>query len=166
MQGTILPNDYFLIRDTKNGTYHWYKGDPFRCDDRRELEVSIEEVITSFIGIGTIANPVVVCLNCALIDRSVNFDVRLLAGIRNGSEEKHFEDMNGNVIDVLEVKNSDAQYPLSGAVFNKDGDVIEIRKYSFQGECSDGKEDHHLMAVNGRLDYARAITNVSGPDDE
>ncbi len=165
MQGTILPNDYFLIRDSKDGMFHWYKGDPFRCQDRTKLEVGIEEVITSYIGTGTIANPVVVCLNCALLDRSVKFDVRLLSGIRNGSEEKHFEDMNGNVIDVLEVKNSDAQYPLSGAVFNNDGDVIEIRKYSFEGVCSDGKEEHCLVAVNGRLDYARTIS-ISAADDE
>ena len=36
-----------------------------------------------------------------------------------------------------------------GAVFNEKGDVIEIRKYSFKGACSDGVDEHHLMAING-----------------
>lgn len=156
-QGKVLPNDYFLIRD-KKGMYHWYKKDPLRCKDK-ENEVSIEEEIREVVGDGSVGNPVLVRLNCAKVNRSENFNIGLLASIRRGYEAKHFEDMNGNVIDVLEIHNSDARFPLTGAVFNENGDVLEVRKYSFEGVCSDGVEEHHLMAVNGSANFDKTLND-------
>ncbi len=161
-QGTVLPNDYFLTRD-KNGNYHWFKKDPLRCKDK-DNEIRIEDEIGEVVGRGDIGNPVLVRLNCAKINRSISFNIGLLSSIRRGREAKHFEDMDGNVIDVLEVQNSDNKYPLTGAVFNSQGDVIQVRKYSFEGVCSDGVEAHHLMAINGaaNFDQPKAEKEVEG----
>lgn len=152
MKGTVLPKDYFLTRD-KNGEYHWFEEDPLKSKDRKAAEVNIASVISDTVGWGDIANPVIVHINCAKIDRSVEFNIGLLASVRKGEQDKHFEDLAGNVIDVLDVQNSDKAYPLSGAVFNAYGDVVAVRKYSFKGECSDGAEEHHLIAINGLANF-------------
>lgn len=148
IRGIVLPNDYFLVKD-KDGYYHWFAKDPLRNKDKKAIEVNIEDAIAQAVGVGTVANPVIVHLNCAKVDRSVSFNIGLLSSVRRGDEAKHFEDMEGNIVDVLEIQNSDTAFPLSGAVFNEKGDVIEIRKYSFKGACSDGVDEHHLMAING-----------------
>lgn len=156
IKGKILPQDYFLTRDSQ-GEYHWYGEDPLKSKDRAAVEVSIEDIISNTVGWGTIANPVMVRLNCAKVDRSVEFNVGLLARIRKGEEDRHFEDMAGNVIDVLEVQNSDKEFPLTGVVFNSLGDVVETRKYSYKGDCKDGDETHHLMAMNGQAVFENDI---------
>lgn len=148
MRGKVLPNDYFLTRD-KNGNFHWYMSDPLRSRDIETLEVKIEDVISDFVGFGDIANPVMVHLNCAKIDRSEKFNVGLLAGVRSGKENKHFEDYNGDFIDIAEIRNSSAEFPLTGIVYNESGDFVEARRYSFKGECSDGIEEHTLIALSG-----------------
>lgn len=148
IKGIVLPNDYFLTRDN-DGRYHWWSKDPLRAKNKAEIEVQIESIITEVVGFGDIANPVLVHLNCAKVDRSVAFQSGLLANIRRGSEAKHFEDLSGSVIDVLEIQNSDRDFPLTGAVFNEKGDVVSVRKYSFKGDCSDGVEEHKLIAMDG-----------------
>lgn len=148
MKGTVLPKDYFLVR-TRDGEYHWYSEDPLKSDNREEAEVSIEDVITQAVGWGDVDNPVMVHLNCAKIDRSVPFNIGLLAGVRKGSEDKHFEDMSGRVIDVLEAQNPDREFPLTGVVLGSAGEFIDARQYSFKGLCKDGDEAHRLIAVVG-----------------
>lgn len=148
MKGTVLPKDYFLVRG-RDGEYHWYSEDPLKAADRDSVEVSIEDVITQAVGWGDVDNPVMVHLNCAKIDRSVPFHVGLLAGIRKGSEDKHFEDMSGHVIDVLEAQNPDKEFPLTGVVLGSAGEFIEARQYSFKGLCKDGEESHRLIAIVG-----------------
>ena len=68
-KGIVLPKDYFLTRD-KNGVYHWYEEDPLKSKDRQKAEVDIASVISETVGYGNIANPVMVHLLCARIDRS------------------------------------------------------------------------------------------------
>jgi len=154
-KGIVLPKDYFLTRD-KNGVYHWYEEDPLKSKDRQKAEVDIASVISETVGYGNIANPVMVHLLCARIDRSVEFNISLLTALRKGTENKHFEDMLGNIVEVLEFQNSDPEYPLNGIVLDSRGDMVEMRCYSGRGECRDGVEDHRLLAIKGPASFAAA----------
>lgn len=164
MRGIVLPNDFFLVRD-KDGLYHWYSEDPLKSKNRDAAEIAIESVISEAVGWGDVANPVVVRINCAKIDRSVAFNVGLLASVRKGVENKHFEDMSGNIIDILDVQNTDRDFPLSAAVYNCYGDAVELRKYSFNGECKDGREEHHLLAINGPAVF-KPLEQEDAPEQE
>lgn len=149
LKGKVYPKQLFLTRD-KNGGYHWYDKDPMRIPNREDEELmSIEEIITNFVGTGDVTNPVGVYINCCKIVRSEAFNISQPANIRQGIENKHFEDLEGSVVDVLAVRNSDPEYPLNGVVFDRRGNVVENRTYNLAGFCKDGNEDHSLIAING-----------------
>lgn len=147
-KGTVLQNDYWLARDGK-GEFHWYSQDPLKTTNRRSIEVAIEEIISDNVGVGDIANPVMVRFNCLKVERSSEFDTSLLGAIRNGSAKKHLEDFNGNIVTIAEVQSADLQYPLNGIVYDANGYGVALRKYSPAGLCSDNEEDHRLIVVDG-----------------
>ena len=162
--GKSFTYDPFLIRD-KNGFIHWYRKDPMKAENREETEISIEEEIMSLVGTGTIANPVMVHITCARVNRSEAFNISQPAEVRR-SGSRHFEDLTGTVIDILEVRNSSPQFPLSGVVFNSRGDIIGNRRYSEQGVCEDGVEDHAIVIVNGPAVFEADVRgDVDGSSD-
>lgn len=146
-KGIVLPIDYFLVRD-EHGMYHWYQKDPHKDKNRRENEIIIEKVISEAVGIGDVENPVMVHLKAIRIDRSAPFTVALLEQVRKG-EEKHFEDRDGHVVEIIEAQNNDPDFPLNAVVLNEQGNMIKLRKYSFKGECKDGLAEHQLLVFSG-----------------
>lgn len=148
IKGTNYPKDVFLVRD-KNDVFHWYTKDPMKAENREEHEISVENEIMNLVGKGTVENPVVVHISCARINRSEAFNMAQPSEVRRGNGNRHFEDLTGAVIDILEVRNSNPDFPLSGVVFNKKGDIVDNRRYSIQGLCEDGDEDHTIVIVNG-----------------
>lgn len=148
IKGKNYPNDLFLTVD-RNGLHHFYRKDPMKVENREDYEVSLAHEIMDFIGSGDITNPVLLHISCAKIHRSEEFNISLPGAIRRGEEDKHFEDLTGSVIDILEVRNSSPEFPLSGVVFNRKGDIVANRRYSLRGECEDGQENHSIVAVAG-----------------
>ena len=150
IKGRVYPEQLYLTCD-KRGIYHWYRRDPMGIPNREEEELSsIEDLISDFYGRGDVANPVTIFINGVKIVRTEKFDILQMVNIRQGTVNRHIEDMEGSVVDILEVRNADPSYPLNGVVFDRRGNILETRTYSIDGLCKDGNEEHSLMAVNGK----------------
>ena len=162
-KGIVLPVDYFLVKDD-HGIYHWYKKDPHKDKNRRENEISIEAAISEAVGVGNIENPVMVHLKAIRVDRSAPFTVALLEQIRKGGEERHFEDRDGHVVEIIEAQNNDPAFPLNAVVLNEYGDMIKLRQYSFKGECKDGYPEHQLLVFNGLAEFA--VRTEENPEEK
>lgn len=148
VKSTVLPKDLFLVRDAQ-GNFHWYNSDPLKLTDRATAEVNVEEAIAEVVGWGDDANPVMVNIRAAKINRSEEFNTSLLTGIRKGVEDKHIADLTGSVVDISEYQNVSKEFPLSGIVFSRSGEPLSMRLYNFRGECSDGEPSHQLIVMSG-----------------
>ncbi len=150
-KGKVYPKDLYLVSDA-NHEYHFYLSDPMKTRDRAGAEVNIGELISDFIGgDGTVANPIVVALNCAAIQRCEPFAISQPGAIRTGQLKKHFEDMEGRIVDILETKNSDPDFPFNGVLLSRNGAMLGVATYSVLGECKDGIEDHALVCMDGLI---------------
>lgn len=149
--GTAYPGNLYLV-ESADGGYEWYDCDPRGAEgrDRHRIE-SIESFITGWFGDSDLGNPIMVRLECEALDRCTPFDAAMPHRVRCGELAKHFEDLEGSVIEVTEQTGDDPDWPFVGAVL-KDGTVLETRTYSLRGACSDGDEGHRLVAVDGILE--------------
>lgn len=162
-KGIVLPIDYYLVKD-EHGMYHWYQKDPHKDKNRRENEIEIEKVISEAVGCGDIENPVMVHLKAIRIDRSAPFTVALLEQVRKG-EEKHFEDRDGHVVEIIEAQNGNPKFPLNAVVLNEYGSMIKLRQYSFKGECKDGHAEHQLLVFSGPAVFETQPEEKAEPAD-
>ncbi len=147
-KGNLYPHTIYMVNDD-NHVSHFYESDPMRTEDRESAEINIGEVISDFVGEGSVMNPVLVALNCAKLERSEPFAVSQPGAVRCGTLKKHFEDMAGHIVDVLDTRNDDANFPFNGVLLTREGKMVGTATYSLKGECSDGVESHNLVLVEG-----------------
>ena len=87
----------------------------------------------------------------------------LQSEIRKGEVEKHLENMDGNLVEILDTRSiADSEYPLNGVVINRYGEPIQLCRFNMSGKCSDGNPLHNLVAINGQY----KIEKMPEPDSE
>ena len=147
-KGKQFPKDLYMVRDAA-GIVRWYEKDPMKTADRDDAEVDLTEVLEDFYGAGSVANPVALRLVGARLYRCEPFAISQPAAIRMGKLARHLEDLAGHVVDILDARNPDVEYPLNGVLMDRDGHMTGTATYSMKGECSDGNPDHALVCVEG-----------------
>lgn len=150
MEGKIYPGEIFLVRG-RDGKGHCYLQDPMKIRNRGELEVDFTETMFGFFGESNAVNPMVLHVSGVVFSRGEAFDISMPAKVRTGSYDGHFEDSEGNVVEVLPVRSPDPLFPVNGIVLTRDGRLVEQRLYDGTGRCADGNADHALYVVNGPL---------------
>ena len=165
VKGQNYPTNLYLTRG-RDGKFHWYDRDPKTLENRTNSEIaSLEANIMGLVGNGDDMNPVIVQLVCAHIIRSEAFNISQPAEVRRGGNVKHFEDLDGAVVDVLEFRNSNPAFPFSGVVFDDRGDVVGNRKYAPDGKCEDGVDGHTIVLIAGPAVFESDVPNDE-PGDE
>ena len=131
--GKRYPKDVFLTRDN-NGRFHWYSKDPLGLPCKEDFEYSsIEEVITDFVGTGSVVEPVKVNFECLKLTRSLPFSIAHVSAIRQGRLRAYL----------------DPAWPLRGLPVSSEGKRLRERLYSLGGECSDLVPGHRLVTFLG-----------------
>ena len=172
-KGQIYPKNLYLIMGN-DGYAHWYKEDPKNLKNRDEAEIDLAEVLFGFYGSGSAMNPLMVSLNCALLDRCEQFNTARLTEIRNRTVRKHIEDGCGNRVDIEPINSGDIDYPLSGSVYDENHQLLARRLYTPTGECSDNNREHDLWVYRDprpknsltEEQLHRMHQSVSGEGDE
>lgn len=172
LKGKTYPVNLYIVRDS-DGVIHWYDFDPHKLkkEDRANHEVqSVGDSIIEFCsGAADTINPVVVNIACAHIVRGETFNPSQPAVVRRqgGNNPKHFEDLSGAVVDVLEYQNQSPSFPFSGVVLDRYGNVIATRRFASDGKCEDGEADHTLVLMAGLPIFEKEIPGVDeGPDGD
>lgn len=147
--GKRYPKDVFLTRDDK-GRFHWYSRDPLGLPNKEDYEYSsIEEVITDFVGTGSVIEPIKVNFECLKLTRSLPFSIAHVSAIRQGSLRAYLGDADGSVVTILPERSDDPAWPLRGLPVSSEGKRIRERLYSLAGECSDRVAAHRLVTFLG-----------------
>ncbi len=147
--GRLHPDTFFLSQD-ENGMYHCFRRDPMKVEDPEDEEItSIADLISDFAGPCDIANPVVFRFAAEKINRCTRFTITLPDEIRVGKVNQHIQDMTGRIVEILNSRNPDPEFPLNGVVFDRSGAMLTTRTYAADGSCSDRIGEHHLIGVVG-----------------
>lgn len=147
--GKRYPKDVFLTRDN-NGRFHWYSRDPLGLPCKEDFEYSsIEEVLTDFVGTGSVVEPVKVNFECLKLTRSLPFSIAHVSAIRQGRLRAYLGDADGCVVTVLPERSDDPAWPLRGLPVSSEGKRLRERLYSLAGECSDLVPGHRLVTFLG-----------------
>jgi len=144
IEAKLLPRDLFLVKGS-DGNVHWFLNDPMN-NSSLDNETNIAEEIFAFVGTGDIANPVMVRIQCAHINRCQPFNPEWPGRIRRGEVKKHLQDITGAQVDIISSTNR-SDFPFNGAVLNEDGSVSCVRTYNEEGECSDGISEHSIFVM-------------------
>lgn len=158
MEGKIYPGEIFLVRGS-DGKGHCYLQDPMKIKDRDSVEVDFADTMFGFFGDSNAVNPMVLHISGAVFSRGEAFDISMPAKVRSGSYDGHFEDMEGNIVEVLPMRSSDPLFPVNGIVLTREGGFVAQRHYNGQGQCSDKDGNHVILVVNG------ALENGAGKED-
>lgn len=150
VEGKIFPGELFLVRG-RDGKGHCYSQDPMKVKDRESVEVDLAEALFNFYGESDPVNPMVLHVSGVVFNRGEAFNISMPAKVRSGSYDGHFEDMEGNIVEVLPMRGSDPLFPVNGIVLNKEGVLVAQRHFNGTGQCEDGDEYHRLIVVNGAL---------------
>lgn len=148
VKGKLYPDNIYMAVDSDH-VCHFYRKDPMHTSNREADEVNIGDLLIDFCGEPSIINPVVFALNVAVLDRGEPFAISQPGAVRSGQLKKHFEDLEGHVVDILETKNGDRDFPFNGVLLTRQGTMVGNATYSVTGECKDGIENHRLVCVNG-----------------
>ena len=149
-KGKVYPKNIYMVTDSEH-VCHFYESDPMRTPDRDAVEVTLAALIVDSVGEGTVPNPVMIALNCAVLKRSEPFAISQPGSIRSGALKRDFEDMAGRVVDILETQNTDPEYPFNGVLLSRDGRMLGTATYSTTGECKDQVSDHTIVCVDGEF---------------
>lgn len=141
-------DDIWVVFD-KELKAHFYKQDPLKggADDEIDFGETILEIND---GIPSDAlNPFMLRFMTYRNRRGEHFDVTIPEKIRKKEIIAHLRDLEGNIVEIANTLNKEAEFYLNAMVFNSDGSIIETRKYSPDGLCSDKKESHRLVVMAG-----------------
>ena len=163
MKGKTYPGALFLVRG-KDGKGHFFTGDPAKPENRGSSEVDVAEELFRFYGDADIAAPLKLRVAGLISERGDRFDIAAPGRIRSGETAKHFEDIEGNIVEVLEMSSPDSRFPVNGVVVDRKGKLIAQRLYDGEGVCNDGDECHRLIVVDGRV--ANLGVNASDKEGE
>lgn len=150
MKGKTYPQDFYLVRD-KDGNSHFYSADPMNNQNRMQNEVNLADVLFGFFGPADVVNPLIIRVAGIIHERGQRFDISAPGKIRCGEMAKHLEDMDGNIVEILQMRSPNVSFPLNGIVMGRDGKMFDQRLYDGTGACSDGNEYHRLVIMDGVL---------------
>lgn len=158
IESFMYPEQFFLTEE--NGEFRFYKEDPMTVADRVSVRVDIGQVLADYVGPCDVGNPLVLKVRVGRIDRCRGFQATDPEKIRRGILQGHFEDFDGNYVEILPGKTGAFEFPFLGAVVRKDTkEAVGFRQYSVRGECMDGDTNHRIVIVDGLL-------HIEFPKDE
>lgn len=147
-QGEFYPNCLFLARDGE-GRFRWYDSDPFKNADGRQNDIDIAAKLEEFFGRCDMLNPIMIKIKGVAMQRCEAFAANIPVRIRLGMVDKHLRDHEGHIVEILQSSSDDERYIFNGVVMDIRGRVLEMRRYSLSGECSDGQRLHSLVVMDG-----------------
>lgn len=151
IKGQTFPDDLFLVRD-ENDKINWYRLDPMKHPGPNNQPIPLEDLLFDFFGEGNTLNPVLIRIQGVKYIRGEDFSISLPGAIRKGIEDKHFEDLEGSYVDIIEARNqNNLDFPINGVILSAKGEVLGIRNYNFKGQCADGIKTHRIVVVKGAL---------------
>lgn len=150
LETQMYPKYLFLAEDS-DGILRWYSNDPMKAGSEDLAVVDPGALMVDMLGHCTKANPIVVQIGGAILERSFAFDSSIPGQIRKGTLAAHIRDYEGNYVEILSMSGADPDFPLNGAVLDENNEPIAFRKFSLRGACSDGIQDHGLVVFHGLL---------------
>lgn len=147
------PEDIYLIAD-EQGNGQFYHNDPIKKENRKNGQFDLAQEIFEFMdGPSDIINPIKIRFMVYRIHRGDSFDGSIPERIRRGELDAHIEDQEGNIIEITGRLSNNKDFPLNAVVYDEDGVIKETRKYSANGECSDGNKNHRVVVMKGALNW-------------
>ena len=144
------PKFLFLAEEGEKGL-QWYNVDPMKAGDSELTRVDVGKILIDMLGHCTKANPIVVQVGGAVLERSFAFDASIPTQMRTGKIAAHIRDYEGNYVEILPMRGADPDYPFNGAVLEDNGEPVAFRKYSSRGACADGLQEHSLVVFHGLM---------------
>lgn len=159
IESFMYPEKIYLAE--VDGGYQFFKEDPLDAPDREAVRIDIGAVLNNFLGGGhcSVGNPIVLKIRAGRLDRCRPFTATAPQNIRRGTLVGHFEDYDGNIVEILPGTTGISEFPFVGAVIKKDGTPLAFRNYSAHGQCMDESPDHEIFLIDGAL-------SVGAPKDE
>ena len=142
---------YLFIAEEENGQIRWYATDPMKAGANDAAIVDPGRLMVDMLGHCTKANPIVIKIGGAILERSFAFDASIPDQMRKGTLAAHIRDYEGNYVEILPMRSNDPDFPLNGAVLDEAGEPICFRKFSFRGACADDNPNHSLVVFHGLL---------------
>lgn len=149
----LIDTEFFIAQD-ESGNLHCYDRDPLRTPDREGARIDLLKAIVDQFGKPDIANPIVIKVKGARLDRCKPFDAGMPERIRGGLAA-HFEDFEGTCMEIVGRRWANKDFPLTALIIREDGLTDGYRLYSNKGECEDGVASHRLVVVDGAIPYAQ-----------
>lgn len=147
------PKDIYLVADEKNEGL-FFMEDPIKKENRQKHGFDFARLVFDFMdGPSDIVNPYKIRFMVYKVNRGDAFDGAIPEKIRRGEIDAHIEDHNGDIIEITGRLNNDKEFPMNAVVYDGDGSIIETRKYSADGYCSDEDPSHRLVVMQGALDW-------------
>lgn len=150
LKAKTYPDGIYLAKG-KDGKGHFYATDPLQIRDTEGQELDLAELLFDFFGPADVVNPIVFKVAGAVNERGRKFEISAPAKIRTGEMAAHFEDLEGNVVEVSAMRGPDESHPVNGIVLTRDGKLVAQRFFDVEGTCQDGKPLHRLVIVDGHL---------------
>lgn len=142
---------YLFIAEGEDGRIQWFATDPMKAGANEAAVVEPGRLMVDMLGHCTKANPIVIKIGGAILERSFAFDSSIPDQMRKGMLAAHIRDYEGNYVEILPMHGSDPDFPLNGAVLDENGQPICFRRFSLRGACSDDNPDHSLVVFHGLL---------------
>lgn len=139
----MYPEQIFLAEE--DGGYQFYKEDPMTCEDREAAKIDLGALLVGWVGHCDVGNPIVLKVRAGRMDRCKAFEATAPEKIRRGTLIAHFEDFDGNYVEIMPYGSGDFDFPFLGAVVSKDGTPVGFRQYSVRGHCDDGDDNHRIV---------------------
>ncbi len=150
LETQMYPKYLFLAED-EDGRIQWYNTDPMKAGGNDMARVDPGRLMVDMLGHCTKANPIVIQIGGAILERSFAFDASIPDQMRKGTLAAHVRDYEGNYVEILPMHGADPDFPLNGALLDEGGEPICFRKFSLRGACSDGDVNHSLVVFHGIL---------------
>ena len=149
IESFMYPDQIFLAE--VDGQFQFFKEDPLKTLNREEARIDLGAALTNFLGGGhcTVGNPIIIKIRAARIDRCRPFEISAPQNIRRGALAAHFEDLDGNYVEILPAGTGIFDFPFLGAVVRKDGTPVGFRSYSVRGESMDEDPNHRIFLLDG-----------------
>lgn len=157
IKGTTISGQFYLVQNP-DLSYSWFDRDPMKCPASERVPINIGDTLKDFFSGDSpvdITNPIIVRVKGAQLNRCEKFSISAPAAIRARKVDKHIEDLEGSLIEVLEVRGLDPAFPINAVIYNSDGAIVGYRTYSLKGFCSDEIEDHRIVVVDGPMPVER-----------
>lgn len=136
--------DIYVIADAK-GEAEFYENDPLRPENRNSQFNFGRRIFEIMDGQSDIVNPIKMRVLLYQCRRGAKFDFNQMNKVCGENSDIQVGDKQGNIVEITKRWSTNGAFPYNGVIYNENGEIIEHRLYSTNGDCSDGDPDHALI---------------------